>query len=331
MFSATLHSEEIKQAAQTMCRFPTWVDLKGKDSVPTTVDHAVVYINPDKPPKNLVSHQITTDGMHGGVVRDLAESKSHSTKLLKAKVLLKVIDAFKMSQCIVFCRTKIDCDNLENFLLTVGGGKRHVPSRGESDFGQGVYSCVVVHADRPPAERQTNLHSFKSGEVRFLITTDLGARGIDISEVPYVINYTLPDKPEDYIHRVGRVGRADRMGLAISLVSTCPEKVWYHTCPSKGKSCGNRALRDEGGCAIWWNEPEYWSSIQQRLGMTVPQLDDNFQLPSAASTERYGQRRGEENTFVSHSGEIRDKVTQLATLEDSVQLNFWSLKGAFRF
>jgi ATP-dependent RNA helicase DDX1 len=50
---------------------------------------------------------------------------------------------------------------------------------------------------------------------------------------------TLPDEKENYIHRIGRVGRADRMGLALSLVASVPEKVWYHTCPSKGKGCYN--------------------------------------------------------------------------------------------
>lgn len=65
----------------------------------------------------------------------------------------------------------------------------------------------------------------QEGEVRFLICTDVAARGIDISGIPFVVNVTLPDEKQNYVHRIGRVGRADRMGLAISLVSKVKEKV----------------------------------------------------------------------------------------------------------
>ena len=71
-----------------------------------------------------------------------------------------------------------------------------------------------------------------------------------------VVNVTMPDDKQNYIHRIGRVGRADRMGLAISLVATVKEKVWYHSCPSKGKSCYNSNLKEHGGCAIWYDEKQ---------------------------------------------------------------------------
>ena len=66
----------------------------------------------------------------------------------------------------------------------------------------------------------------------------------------------MPDDKQNYVHRIGRVGRADRMGLAISLVATVKEKVWYHSCPSKGKSCYNSNLKEYGGCAIWYDEKQ---------------------------------------------------------------------------
>ena len=71
-----------------------------------------------------------------------------------------------------------------------------------------------------------------------------------------VVNVTLPDDKQNYIHRIGRVGRADRMGLAISLVATVKEKVWYHSCPSRGKNCYNSNLKEYGGCAIWYDEKQ---------------------------------------------------------------------------
>jgi len=66
---------------------------------------------------------------------------------------------------------------------------------------------------------------FQNNEVKFLICTDVAARGLDIKGMPYIINVTLPDEKSNYVHRIGRVGRAERMGLAISLVSKVPEKV----------------------------------------------------------------------------------------------------------
>jgi len=73
-----------------------------------------------------------------------------------------------------------------------------------------------------------------------------------------VINVTLPDEKSNYVHRIGRVGRAERMGLAISLVSSVPEKVWYHGewCPSRGRNCSNTNLTNQGGCCTWYNEPQ---------------------------------------------------------------------------
>lgn len=71
-----------------------------------------------------------------------------------------------------------------------------------------------------------------------------------------MINITLPDEKSNYVHRIGRVGRAERMGLAISLVSTIPEKVWYHGewCSSRGRNCWNTNLTDNKGCCTWYNE-----------------------------------------------------------------------------
>lgn len=73
-----------------------------------------------------------------------------------------------------------------------------------------------------------------------------------------MINITLPDEKSNYVHRIGRVGRAERMGLAISLVSNVPEKVWYHGewCSSRGRSCWNTNLMNAQpkGCCTWLNE-----------------------------------------------------------------------------
>jgi len=82
-----------------------------------------------------------------------------------------------------------------------------------------------------------------------------------------VINVTLPDEKSNYVHRIGRVGRAERMGLAISLVSVVPEKVWYHGdwCHSHGRNCFNTNLTSEKGCCIWYNE----KNVSNKLKLSI--------------------------------------------------------------
>eukprot|EP00466_Bigelowiella_natans_P009201 jgi/Bigna1/18887/gw1.38.5.1 len=231
--SATLHSKEILSLADRITCNPTWVDLKGKDSVPETVDHVFVKIDPKRKkgffdPK--LTRYITTDGVHKKDSRVIvivvvgAGKYSETIKQHKVLMLKQCIDTFKMQQCIIFVRTQLDADNLESFLVKAGGGRRF-GGRDRMGGKENPYSCVALHGGKRPHERKDNLEAFKDGLVRFLICTDVAARGIDIKELPYVINLTLPAEAEDYIHRIGRVGRADAVGLAISLVATEQEKV----------------------------------------------------------------------------------------------------------
>lgn len=157
------------------------------------------------------------------------------------------------------------------------------------------YSCAVLAGGRQQRERQANLEGFKDGDVRFLICTDVAARGIDIAGLPFVVQMTLPDDIENYIHRIGRCGRADRMGLAISLIATAREKVWYHKKkngqafqPSTGDTKltipfgpdGNLLPRDdarwrveEEGDATWYDEPELLERTQARAGGRIQVMD----------------------------------------------------------
>ncbi|GFR65848.1 ATP-dependent RNA helicase DDX1 [Elysia marginata] len=123
------------------------------------------------------------------------ETYSEAVKILKGEYVVAALEQHKMDVALIFCRTKVDCDNLEKYLQQSGGGK---------------YSCVCLHGDRKPQERKANLEKFKRREVKYLICTDVAARGIDITGLPYVINVTLPDEKQNYIHRIGRVGRAER-------------------------------------------------------------------------------------------------------------------------
>ena len=93
-------------------------------------------------------------------------------------------------------------------------------------------------------------------------------RSIDLKELPFVINLTLPDEPEQYYHRIGRVGRAGKLGLAISIVAVEDnEKVWYHSnCRKKGGvGCTQTKLVKKGGCCIWYGEPGGLRAVEDKL------------------------------------------------------------------
>jgi ATP-dependent RNA helicase RhlE len=81
------------------------------------------------------------------------------------------------------------------------------------------YSVAEIHSDRSMGQRKEALRGFKTGEFRILVATDIAARGIDVSGIELVINYDIPDDPENYVHRIGRTGRAGIEGHAISFAT----------------------------------------------------------------------------------------------------------------
>ncbi|KAF8566075.1 hypothetical protein P879_03368 [Paragonimus westermani] len=328
--SATLHSFEVKKLANKLMHFPVWIDLKGQDSVPETVHHVICLVDPhaDQSWKQLMQQphgHIHTDGVHMKdgchVNNPSAETLSEAVKLLKGEYVIRAIQQQQMDRALIFCRTKLDCDNLEQYFVSKGGG----PGRRDSQF-----SCVCLHSDRNPAERKANLQKFKNGDVRFLICTDVAARGIDIAGLPYVINVTLPDEKQNYVHRIGRVGRAERMGLAISLVATVKEKVWYHSnCPNRGRGCYNTRLLEQGGCCIWYNELGLLGEIEEHLGVTIDTVDSNLVVPTDAFDGKvvYGQKLKQLGPkYQSHVSVLASAVKELHQLERKSQQSYLRLK-----
>ncbi|XP_015247722.1 PREDICTED: ATP-dependent RNA helicase DDX1 [Cyprinodon variegatus] len=323
--SATLHSFDVKKLSERIMHFPTWVDLKGEDSVPETVHHVVVPVNPkaDRLWERLGKNHIQTDEVHAKdntrPGANTPEMWSEAIKMLKGEYAVRAIKEHKMDQAIIFCRTKIDCDNMEQYFIQQGGGP---DSKGHQ------FSCVCLHGDRKPNERKNNLDRFKRKEVKLLICTDVAARGIDISGVPYVINVTLPDEKQNYVHRIGRVGRAERMGLAISLVAMEKEKVWYHVCPNRGRGCYNTRLKEDGGCTIWYNEKELLSEIEEHLKCTITQCDTDIKVPVDEFDGKvtYGQRRAlGGGNYKGHVDVLAPTVKELALLEREAQTSFLHL------
>lgn len=332
MFSATLHSPELTNLYKEISPNASWVDLKGRDYVPETVHHGVVYVNPNDPnQKQATSADYTDDLIHrsDNLLQNKDLKDSLGVKRIKPEMVAKLIDAYQMAQCLIFCRTRLDCDNMKDYLDKRGGGRKF---NGKVEKGkENPYSNVCLHSGYRPYERQENLQMFKDGDVRLLICTDVAARGIDIKELPYVINVTLPDKEEDYIHRVGRVGRADRMGLAVSIVATAKEKVWYHQCPTRGEGCFNTNLITQGGCSIWYDEPSLVQKIEDRIQEKISEMGKDFRHPvhknmNPGETVVYGKTKAEAGQGMSeHIKSILTDVDELLIVEKESQTAYLSM------
>ncbi len=119
----------------------------------------------------------------------------------KADLLIHLINRDRMDQVLVFTKSKIGASRLASNLQRRG------------------VSATAIHGDRTQRERTAALAAFKGRFVKVLVATDVASRGLDIEDLPYVVNYELPHEPQDYIHRIGRTGRAGASGTAISLVS----------------------------------------------------------------------------------------------------------------
>jgi len=122
----------------------------------------------------------------------------------KQALLSHLIRSQDLQQVLVFSRTKHGANRLAQQLAHDGIG------------------TAAIHGDKNQAQRLAALSDFKDGKIRVLVATDIAARGLDIDQLPHVVNYDLPNSPEDYIHRIGRTGRAGSEGAAISLV--CSEE-----------------------------------------------------------------------------------------------------------
>ncbi len=118
----------------------------------------------------------------------------------KQNNLKEVIEYFKVDRGIIFCRTKYTVDRLTSYLK-----REHIPAE-------------PIHGDYSQARRQGVLDDFRDGKFDLMIATEVAARGLDIDDVPYIINYDIPDDPNMYFHRIGRTARAGKKGTAITFV-----------------------------------------------------------------------------------------------------------------
>lgn len=119
----------------------------------------------------------------------------------KVELVKKIFDNIKWDSCIIFTSTKKGTDELQRLLKREG------------------IKAASIHGDRTQDERNKALQAFKNGQVPVIVATDVLARGIDIKEVSMIINYDVPNNTDDYVHRIGRTGRYDKSGIAVTFVS----------------------------------------------------------------------------------------------------------------
>lgn len=140
-----------------------------------------------------VKTQPTADNVNQDVIR----VNSREEKMQKLEEVLKNEDVTKS---IIFVRTKISADKLDRTLFEKG------------------FKCVALHGDKSQYHRQKSLNQFKEGRANILVATDVAARGLDIPNVSHVINYDVPENFDDYVHRIGRTGRGNKTGTALTFV-----------------------------------------------------------------------------------------------------------------
>ena len=119
----------------------------------------------------------------------------------KFDLLIALIDQMEIDSMIIFCRMKVGADRITRWLQERG------------------LSCGAMHSNLPQKARTKALEQFKDGKIKILVATDIASRGLDIANVTHVINYDVPEHPEDYVHRIGRTGRAQREGDAATIVA----------------------------------------------------------------------------------------------------------------
>jgi ATP-dependent RNA helicase RhlE len=149
----------------------------------------------------LLSKPVLVEVARRNATAELVEQKAiFAEKGQKRAVLSHLIRTHNWFQVLVFTRTK------------------HGANRLAEQLGKDGITSLAIHGNKSQNARTRALASFKSGELQVLVATDIAARGLDIVDLPHVVNYELPNVPEDYVHRIGRTGRAGATGEAISLV-----------------------------------------------------------------------------------------------------------------
>ncbi len=198
--------------------------------------------------------EVSPRGKAAGLIEQTAYPVAQQSKM---PLLLDLLDKEDFDRVLVFTRTKRGADRIAHILEK----RSHKSNR--------------IHGDRSQSQREAALLSFKNGHTNVLVATDVAARGIDIDSVSHVINYDIPEAPEDYVHRIGRTGRAGNKGRAITLFTIAEEHSMRAIERLTGERVERIVLPDFGGHDFVTTAPA-----------------KKFTAPARKSFRSFGPRRG---------------------------------------
>ncbi len=182
----------------------------------------------------------------------------------KIPLVKKIFTALEWESCIIFTSTKKGTDELQRLLKQEG------------------MKAASIHGDRTQNERNAALQAFKNGEVPVIVATDVLARGIDIKGVSIILNYDVPNNTDDYIHRIGRTGRYDKSGIAITFVSKRDSKTFSYIQKIKDNKLKTIDLPESFG-----NKSDFtWDSVFKKGDQKSPQESDDSSRSSKSSSNR---------------------------------------------
>lgn len=204
--------------------------------------------------KDPTSIEVSPRGKPAHLIEQTAYPVAQQAKM---PLLLDLLDKEDFDRVLVFTRTKRGADRIAHILEK----RSHKSNR--------------IHGDRSQSQREAALKSFKLGHTNVLVATDVAARGIDIDSVSHVINYDIPEAPEDYVHRIGRTGRAGNKGRAITLFTIAEEHSMRAIEKLTGQKVERVVLPDFGG---------------HTLAVSAPAK--KFAAPVRKTFRSFGPRRG---------------------------------------
>ena len=149
---------------------------------------------------------------------DIKQFRMEVAQNEKADAIERILNETGFDRCMVFCNTKGNTERITKFLQMRG------------------IDALCIHGDIPQKKREQVMDKFREGKLRVFVSTDVAARGIDVDDVDIVFNCDVPDENQDYIHRIGRTGRAKRQGVAVTFVADFPSKIRIDDIASKTRN-----------------------------------------------------------------------------------------------